>query len=79
MRRNKSLFSRKNFNLIKNLKGNRQMQYAKEQIFLSQIRRVARISKRGGGGYFARVRKVQTTLTQIFIVLESVSHGLSEN
>ena len=37
MRRNKSLFSRKNFNLIKNLKGNRQMQYAKQQIFLSQI------------------------------------------
>ena len=37
MRRNKSLFSRKTFNLIKNLKGNRQMQYAKQQIFLSQI------------------------------------------
>ena len=32
-----------------------------------------------GGGYFERVRKVQTTLTRIFIVLESVSHGLSEN
>ena len=31
------------------------------------------------GGYFERVRKVQTTLTRIFIVLESVSHGLSEN
>ena len=43
------------------------------------IRRVARIWKRGGGGYFERVRKVQTTLTRIFIVLESVSHGLSEN
>ena len=41
-------------------------------------RRVARIWKRGGG-YFERVRKVQTTLTRIFIVLESVSHGLSEN
>ena len=40
-------------------------------------RRVARIWKRGG--YFERVRKVQTTLTQIFIVLESLSHGLSEN
>ena len=40
-------------------------------------RRVARIWKRGG--YFERVRKVQTTLTQFFIVLESVSHGLSEN
>ena len=40
-------------------------------------RRVARIWKRGG--YFERVRKVQTTLTRIFIVLESVSHGLSEN
>ena len=32
-----------------------------------------------GGGYFERVRKVQTTVTRIFIVLESVSHGLSEN
>ena len=31
-----------------------------------------------GGGYFDRVRKVQTTLTRIFIVLELVSHGLSE-
>ena len=38
---------------------------------------VARIWKRGG--FFERVRKVQTTLTRIFIVLESVSHGLSEN
>ena len=37
MRRNNSLFSRKNLNLIKNLKGNRQMQHAKQQIFLSQI------------------------------------------
>ena len=41
-------------------------------------RRVARIWKRGGG-FFERVRKEQTTLTRIFIVLESVSHGLSEN
>ena len=32
-----------------------------------------------GGGFFKRVRKVQTTLTRIFIVLESVSHGLSKN
>ena len=35
-----------------------------------------------GGGlfcYFERVRKVQTTLTRIFIVLESVSHGFSDN
>ena len=31
------------------------------------------------GGFFERVRKAQTTLTQIFIVLESVSHGLPEN
>ena len=31
------------------------------------------------GSFFERVRKVQTTLTRIFIVLESVSHGLSEN
>ena len=35
--------------------------------------------EKGGGGYFERVRKVQTTLTRIFIFLESVSHGLSEN
>ena len=43
------------------------------------VRRVARIWKRGGGGYFERVRKVQTTLTRIFILLESVSLTLSEN
>ena len=43
------------------------------------IRRVARIWKRGGGGYFERVRSVQTTLTRIFIDLESVSDGLSKN
>ena len=30
--------------------------------------------EKGGGGFFERVRKVQTTLTRIFIVLESVSH-----
>ena len=34
-------------------------------------RRVARIWIRGGG-YFERVRSVQTTLTRIFIELESV-------
>ena len=34
--------------------------------------------EKGGGSYFQKVRKVQTTLTRIFIVLESVSHGLSE-
>ena len=38
---------------------------------------VARIWKRGG--YFERVRSVQTTLTRIFFDLESVSDGLSEN
>ena len=41
-------------------------------------RRVARIWIRGGGGYFERVRSVQTTLTRIFIDLESVSVGLSK-
>ena len=41
-------------------------------------RRVARIWKRGGG-YFERVRIVQTTLTRTLIELESVSDGLSEN
>ena len=35
--------------------------------------------EKGGGGYFERVRSVQTTLTPIFIELESVSDGLSEN
>ena len=40
--------------------------------------RVAKIWKRGGG-LFERVRKVQMTMTWIFIVLESESHGLSEN
>ena len=49
MRRNNSLFSRKNFNLIKNLKGNRQIQYAKQQIVLSQIQHLdifARVNKK---------------------------------
>ena len=32
-----------------------------------------------GGGFFERERKVQTTLTRIFIVLESESHDLSKN
>ena len=52
MRRNKSLFSRKYFNVIKNLKGNRQMQYAKQQIFLSQIQHLnifARVNKKKMG------------------------------
>ena len=44
-----------------------------------EARRVARIWKRGGGGFFERVRKMRTTWTRIFIVLESVTHGLSEN
>ena len=35
--------------------------------------------EKGGGGYFERVRSVQTTLTRIFIDLESVADGLSEN
>ena len=35
--------------------------------------------EKGGRGFFERVRKVQTTLTRIFIVLESVSLGLSKN
>ena len=35
--------------------------------------------EKGGGGYFERVRSVQTTLTGIFIDLEAVSDGLSEN
>ena len=44
---------------------------------LASSKRVARIWKRGGG-YFERVRSVQTTLTRIFIDLESVSDNLSE-
>ena len=35
--------------------------------------------KKGGEAFFERVRKLQTTLTGILIVLESKSHGLSEN
>ena len=54
MRRNNSLFSRKNFNLIKNFKGNRQMQYAKQQIFLSQIHHL---------NIFARVNKKKRALS----------------
>ena len=42
-----------------------------------QSRRVARIWKRGG--FFERVRKEQTTLIRIFILLKSESHGLFEN
>ena len=34
--------------------------------------------KKGGGGFFERVGQLQATLTQIFIVLESKLHGLSE-
>ena len=34
--------------------------------------------EKGGGGYFERVRSVQTTFTRIFIDLESISDGLSE-
>ena len=37
------------------------------------------LGKGGGRGFFERVRKVQTTFTRIFIVLESESHDLSEN
>ena len=47
------------------------------QINYHANRRLARIWKRGG--YFERVRSVQTTLTRIFIDLESVSDGLSKN
>ena len=32
-----------------------------------------------GGGGVEGVRKVQTTLPRIFIVIESESHGLSQN
>ena len=35
--------------------------------------------EKGWGVFFERVTKVQTTLIRIFIVLESESHGLSEN
>ena len=33
--------------------------------------------RKGVGGFFERLRKVQTTLTLIFIVLQSESHGIS--
>ena len=47
-----------------------------KRLICDTFRRVARIWKRGG--YFERVRSVQTTLTRIFIDLESISDGLSE-
>ena len=47
------------------------------QFSAATYRRVARIWIRGG--YFERVRSVQTTLTRIFIALEWISHSLSEN
>ena len=34
--------------------------------------------KKGGGGFFEREKKLQTTLTRIFIVLESESQDLSD-
>ena len=64
--------------LHKNFSGDLQKPKVFTKIFQAiSTRRVARIWKRGG--YLERVRKVQTTLTRIFIVLESVSHGLSKN
>ena len=42
-------------------------------------RHVARIWKKGRGGFFERVRQLQETLSRIFIALESDSQGLSEN
>ena len=76
-------------NLIRNRGGGGYLVLVNYQSFLSNVfslapqlspptRRVARIWKRGGG-FFERVRKVQTTLTRIFIVLESESHNSSEN
>ena len=50
--------------------------------FLQKFRRTVQARSQDlekGGGYFERVRKVQKSFTRIFIVLESVSHGLSEN
>ena len=46
---------------------------------ITSCRSQARSQDLEKGGYFERVRKVQTTLTRIFIVLESVSLGLSKN
>ena len=63
MRRNNSLFSRKNFILIKNLKGNRQMQYAKQQIFLSQIQHLS---------IFARVNKKKWALLAALCIFQYV-------
>ena len=52
------------------------LKYCRRQCALLPSSSVRRILKRGG--YFERVRSVQTTLTRIFIDLESVSDGLSE-
>ena len=46
---------------------------------ITSCRSQARSQDLEKGGYFERVRKVQTTLTRIFIVLESVSLGLSKS
>ena len=66
MRRNNSLFSRKNFNLIKNLKGNRQMQYVKQQIFLSLIQHLnifARVNKKEMGGRMVSASGSETSVS----------------
>ena len=50
----------------------------KEEIYYRQSLQ-ARSQDLKKGGFFERVRKLQTTFTQIFIVLESESLGLSKN
>ena len=46
--------------------------------FITQVQARRSQDLEKGGGYFERVRSVQTTLTRIFIDLESVSDDLSE-
>ena len=47
-----------------------------DKTILQFIRRIARISKRGG--FFERVRQLWATLTRILIALKSDSNGLSK-
>ena len=55
------------------------MEKRDEQTSITDAQARSQDLEKGGGGYFERVKSVQTTLTRIFIDLESVSDGLSDN
>ena len=58
--------------------GTNQMSIDIESIIYKTYQQARSQDLKKGGGYFERVRSVHTTLTRIFIDLESVSDGLSE-